>query len=288
MIGVVSPVTSKYIYTDIISGIEEYAHEHDFNILLSNSNGDYNKQRSAIELMLEKNIDGLIIEPVLSSTINEDSYIFQKLRNLTIPYVTMDCRIDGLSAPFITIDDYTAGYQATEFLIGEGHKKIGMIFKEDVLPGKMRQEGMVQALKDHRLAINPEYILGFPDKAEKAGQEPAYHLTRQLIDLSDPPTAIFYYNDETAFRGFKAIKQKKWTVPQDISILGFDDSEFADLFEVPLTTFKHPKKELGKKAMEILLDLINNSNLMKHNLLILPELIKRQSVLKIQQKVQLK
>jgi GntR family transcriptional regulator of arabinose operon len=279
IIGVISVAASKYIYFDIINGIEEYCHENKYSIILSNSKANPEKEKQALDSMLEKGIDGLIIEPALSYNITKDSYIFKRLSNLEIPVLVIDVIIQGLNLPTLTLDDIKCGYEATEYLLQKNHKKIAFVYKKGFVASEYRLKGYLNALRDHDIKINETYIAGFYEKDEVENNEIAGICTRKLLELDHPPTAIFYYNDESAVPGIKAIINCGLRVPDDISVLGFDDSDYADFSNIQLTTFIHPKKNMGLQAAKMIIDEIESpGTLHKKIYYINTKIIERSSV----------
>ena len=229
--------------------------------------------------MLEKGIDGLIIEPALSYNITKNSYIYKKLSNLEIPVIVVNVIIEGLNLPTLSLDDIKCGYEATNYLMKKNHKKIGFVYKKEVIASEYRLQGYIKVLKDHGITINESYIAGFYENEEVENNEIAGVYTKKLLELDDPPTAIFYYNDECAIPGIKSILNSGLSVPDDISVLGFDDSEYAEFSSLPLTTFMHPKKDMGLMAAKMIINEIElPGSLQKKVYYIDTKIIERNSV----------
>ncbi len=280
LIGVMTPVTSTSIYMDIVKGIEHTAHDNGFHMIWSNSMANPEKERESLEGMIDKGIDGLIIEPALSSNIVKDSYIYQKLQNLPIPVVIIDCQIEGLQIPSVTLDDCQYGYLATGYLIKRNHRKIGYIYKHETMAGKLRYEGYVKALIDAGIHVDPQLALSFTERADQNHENPVMKLTEELMKKGDPPTALFFFNDETAFEGIQSLSKLGLRVPEDVSVIGIDDSPFATLSVPKLTTLSHPKGEMGQKAAEILIEKIKNPETEQDCCIMMqPEIIERESVM---------
>ena len=279
ILGVLTPVTTKSIYPEIINGIEHAAHEQNYQILWSNSQANPVKEQESLEAMLNKGIDGLIVEPALSGRITEDSYIYQRLASLSIPVVVMDCCIQGLERPCITLADRNYGYHATKYLIDNGHKRIAFIYKNEVIAGKQRYEGYAKALLEAELPLDPELAVAFTEEEDQKGIHPVSQITKDLLGSNNPPTAIFYFNDENAFEGIQTITQLGYKIPDDLSVIGIDDSSFATLGNTELTTLKHPKEKMGQQAAEMIINEINKpGSIANRCILIEPELIIRNTV----------
>lgn len=278
LIGVLTPLSS-YIYPQIIQGISDLAHKKHHNIVLGSSNDNREQELAYVEQFLKRNIDGLIIEPTGGVQHFQDSKLFRMLKDLTIPVVFMDWAIDDPEVSYVSLDDVAGGFRATSYLIEAGHKRIACIYPNDNVPGNRRYQGYRKALEmskiehDSRLDKPAESL-----QLNKTGY--IYKLTKELIDLGeDGPSAVFFYNDRSALNGYAAIRDAGLNIPEDISVIGYDDSELATLADVPLTSVIHPKYQSGKLAAEILFDQIEHQGQnMPRQMIINPTLAIRESV----------
>lgn len=258
-IGMISPVISNYIFPQIVRGIDDVAHARGYSIILAHTGEQFRKEAWSLKNMLERKVDGLIIEPTRSALPSPNISLFYELQEKKIPMVMLDSYIKELSPSYVKVDDVEGARQAVEYLIGLGHRRIACVYKSTHLPGVHRFQGYCKALKNLGIELDSQLVKSFP---VSESERPGYHLTKQLIALGKKrPTAIFFYNDQTAVQSFRALREIRLKVPEDISIIGFDDSEFAIVAEVPLTSVVHPKYELGKRAAEILLSFIENGNI---------------------------
>ena len=258
LIGVIVPRLSFYIYTQIIQGIDDIAHQKHYNIVLGSSDVNPEKELARVEQLLEKNIDGLLIEPSGGFRHFEDSKNFRVLKELKIPVVLMDWAVDDPEVSYVSPDDVEGGFRATSYLIEAGHRRIAYVYPNDTVSGIKRYQGYRKALECYGIDYD-----GRLDKSttvlrwHKAGHIPM--LVQELIDLGDHrPTAVFFLNDDAALQGYPAIRNAGLNIPDDISVIGFDDTDLAVRAEVPLTTMIHPKYQLGKWAAEILFEHIEH------------------------------
>ena len=258
LIGVITPVTYESIYLDIINGIESHAHDRKFQIVLSNSMANPQKEREVLEAMLKTGIDGLIIEPALSGRIRPDSYIFRTLYTIPIPVVVIDCCIEDLRRPCLTLDDEEYGYRAARHLIDMGHRRIAYVYKNGVLAAELRGQGYERALAEANILKDENLVAGFEESEDRRGSKPSAKITARLMESEEPPTAIFYFNDEYAVDGIHALRDAGIDVPGDVSVIGVDDSYYATVAGMSLTTLAHPKKDMGTRAAELLIDEIEN------------------------------
>ena len=202
------------------------------------------------------------------------------LDSIDIPVVTTHWGIADKKLSTVTIDDIQAGYDATRYLIGKGHKDIAILYKEDVQAGYDRYLGFRKAMKEAGLEIRPGRVRTFDNKDESVDVRQGYLLTRSLLsDKGGPPSAVFYFNDNNATQGYTAIQESGLKIPDDISVIGFDNFRNTDMLYPPLTTFEHPKYDLGKWAAKILLEEMDGkSPRMPIKLVFEPILVERDSV----------
>jgi GntR family transcriptional regulator of arabinose operon len=279
LLGVITPMVYVYIYRDIINGIEETVHTRDYSMILGNSNSDPDKERSLIETMLDKGVEGLLIEPARSGLVRPDSYIHRRLANLPVPVVLMDCAIEGLAASTVTPADVDGGRLATEYLLQKGHKRIAILYKSETTPGLLRHQGYRAAFAARGLEPEPGYAVTTCELRDR-NMHPVRDAVLSLVALGDRrPTAMVFYNDEWAVQGLQVLLENGLEVPRDVSIIGFDDTEYCDYARVPITSVSHPKGSLGRIAAEMLLSEIEAGPACeKKRVTILPRIVERQSV----------
>ena len=281
LIGVITPFISYYIYPPIIQGIDDIAHKHRYNIILGSSRGDQDKEIACLEQLLARNIDGLLIEPAGGFQDIHDSRVFPLLKELSIPVMYLNWVIQDPDSSFVSVNDFEGGLRATEFLLESGHRRIACVYPNDHVPGLQRYKGYRKALKNHGI----EYV----DELDKAGaiskwndMDYAAMLVKELLSLqeSQRPTAMFFFNDSAALQGYQAIREARLRVPDDISIVGFDDSELGAVSDPPLTSMSHPKYQIGKWAAEFLFERIHHKgpNPPAKQMIINPTIVLRDSV----------
>jgi GntR family transcriptional regulator of arabinose operon len=279
LIGVITPLISSYIYPQIIQGIDDVAHQKQYNILLGSSDINPQKERIRLQQMLEKEIDGLLIEPSGGCPGFEHSDIFQALKHLAIPVVFMDWTLNDPEISYVSLDDFEGGFRATSYLVEAGHTRIAFAHPNDTIPALRRYEGYKRALAGHGIPYNSR----FDASITIAEWNEPHRISMLVKELLEPgkerPTAIFFFNDDGALQGYDAIREIGLRVPDDISVVGFDDSEMAARAEVSLTTMIHPKYQLGKWAAELLFNQIEGGGHSTPNQVILnPRIAVRKSV----------
>jgi len=247
-IGVVIADNSNPFYAEVLNGIEVAAREKNYHIILANTQRDYKKEEEAINLLLAKRVDGLLITPVQ----DRDDDI-TNLIDANIPFVVVGRDFENIEVDAVYNNEVKGGFLATEYLIKKGHKRIalidGFLYKS---PAKSRLEGYKKALNKHRISVD-ESLISVGD----INIEDGYERTKQMLERNLDFTAIFAYNDMMAFGSMQAIKEKGLRIPEDIGLVGYDDIPFSSLISPSLTTIKLKKQELGVESVKLLFSRIN-------------------------------
>jgi len=276
-VGVMTTYISDYIFPQIVRGTENVLRDAGYHMLVSSTNNDKTKERENLELLKSSTVQGLIIEPTKSALGNPNLDSYMALEAMRLPYVMINERYPELDCPCVKVDDERGGYLAASHLIELGHRQIAGFFKTDDLQGTQRLKGFFRAHHESKVPLQPDRVIQFTteDKRHKP-----YEKAMELLegDPSSRPTAFVCYNEELAVILLEAIRQQRLRIPEDISVVGFDDSFLATATEVKLTTVAHPKSELGVKAAETLLEMIGNpSGARAKDYVFEPQLILRES-----------
>jgi len=247
-IGVVIADNRNPFYAEVLNGMEEAAREKNYHIILANTQRDYKKEEEAINLLLAKRVDGLLITPVQ----DRDDDI-KNLIDANIPFVVVGRDFENIEVDAIYNDEVKGGFLATEYLIKKGHKRIalidGFLYKS---PAKGRLEGYKRALNKYRIPLDDSII-----SVGDINIEDGYERTKQMLEKNLDFTAIFAYNDMMAFGSMQAIKEKGLRIPEDIGLVGYDDIPYSSLISPALTTIKLKKQELGVESVKLLFSRIN-------------------------------
>ncbi|MCL6441929.1 MAG: GntR family transcriptional regulator [Alicyclobacillus sp.] len=257
IIGVITTYLSDYIFPSIIRGIESELSEHGYSILLFSTHNTFHQEARALETVMKKHVDGLIVEPTKSTLPNPNLHMYFRLLEKSIPLVTMHTSFQELGTPCVRIDDAQGALLITEHLIEHGHTRIGGIFKSDDLQGRYRLNGFMRGLHSHGLTVPSEFVsLYTTEQRNDVAKRYATLLTSTAAHIR--PTAVACYNDEIAIQLIKHLKAGGLRVPDDIAVAGFDDSQIAETAEVGLTSIRHPKFDMGVKAAQLVLESIRN------------------------------
>lgn len=278
-IGIITTYISDYIFPSIIRGMESYAASKGYSLFVSSTNNDLEKEKQCLEAMLSRDVAGLIIEPTKSSDYNPNIHYYLELEQKGVPYLMINQYYSQLNPPYIVLDDEQGGFMATSHLIELGHEKIIGLFKTDDMQGVYRMKGLIRAFRDHKILFSNDTIVPYTTEDLQYG-------FKQKLDgiLDDPdyvPTGIVCYNDEVAVEIIQILREKGYRVPEDISIIGYDDSVHAIASEVKLTTLSHPKAKMGEDAAKWLIDTIENNEKPQNSIVYTPELVVRESTRKL-------
>lgn len=254
-IAVITTYLSDYIFPGLIKGIDSVLTQNGYSIILKNTGNSRFMEKRCLEEILDKAIDGLIIEPSKSEIMCRHKGLYDKLDFFQIPYVFIQGYYTQMkNKPSIRIDDCKGGYLVTKHLIDLGHKHMLGIFKADDSQGKDRHKGYVKALQEAGFSYDPDRVIWFhtEDRTVKPSMMLSY-----MLDEGVMIDGIVCYNDQIAFEVLKTIEKRGLAVPADISITGYDNSFIAENGMVKLTTITHPKERLGVMAAELLLEKIS-------------------------------
>lgn len=278
-IGVVTTYLDDYLFPCIIRGIDGVLTEHGYTMQLSITYNKVENERNILEALLLKGIDGLIIEPTKSGLPNLNADLYAQIRRQGIPCLFINACYPGLNFPVVAMDDYACGRSAAKFLLEKGHRKIGGIFKSDDNQGHLRYAGFASELTRHKLRLQEESIAWYTTEDIEDGPEDRLVWEQSVLRRMRDCSAVVCYNDQMAVQLIDAAEQSGIHIPADLSIISFDDSYLATTGKNGLTTFVHPKEELGRVAAENLLQLITHAEV-PAEVLFPPQLQERDTVRK--------
>ncbi|MGR6832445.1 DNA-binding transcriptional regulator CytR [Aliivibrio wodanis] len=267
IVTIVPDICDPY-FSDILRGIEDAAVENGYVILVGDSSQQQKREQSFVNLVYTKQVDGMVL---LGSDLPFNASR-QEQKNL--PPLVMACEYaPELELPTVHIDNLTAAFEAVNYLTKLGHKRVAELSgPESSSLCQFRHQGYQQALRRAGIAMNNAYI-HYGNFTFEAG---AAAIT-QLLSLPSPPTAVFCHNDIMAIGATQKAKQMGFRVPQDISIMGFDDIEFSQYCDPPLTTISQPRYEIGRQSMLMLLELLKGNDVRSGSRLLESSLVIRES-----------
>ncbi|GAW29434.1 LacI family DNA-binding transcriptional regulator [Carboxydocella sp. ULO1] len=275
LIGVLVPDIANPFFPVAIAGIEEIASMYGYNILLFNTFGQIEKELQYLNILKEKQVDGII---KMSTQVTEKHEEY--FASTSIPMVVTSNCTEREDVPCVVIDDVRAAYDATSYLISLGHKRIGMISGPlDDSAGRDRFLGYQQAMLEHKLNIDFNLLKQGNFKVE-SGKKAMEEILR-TVAREELPTAIFAANDEMAIGAIGVLLDNGLRVPEDISVMGFDDIFIAPVFRPALTTVKQPIYDIGAVAARKLVKLIEGEKLSETKTVLPYHIIERNSCRRI-------
>lgn len=274
-LGLIVTDISNNFYGILAKGVERACQEKGWNVILCNTWNSHDRELDLIRVLKNKSVDGIIYCMGASVTRKEAKESFYLLKNSKIPFIAIDNDFIGLVKHNVYFDNKMGGYLATKYLIEKGHSRIACITgPKGIDMKKGRIEGYKQALEEASIPYDSKIVVD-GDYTMEAG-------IKAIERLKDKDfSVVFAFNDMMAIGVLKALKKKKIKVPDDISLMGYDDLPFCEVLEVPLTTIKQPVYEMGYTSAEKMIKLIQNEIEGNLDIMFEPILMERDSVKKI-------
>jgi len=256
-------------YTDLARGAEDCAHERGYSVILGDSDADLNREAFYLEVFKNRHVDGILITPI-----NCEAVINSILEESNIPYVLIDAHEACDTASSVTVDHVEGAYQAVRHLISLGHKQIGFLGgAAQIPPVKMMLIGYRKALNEAGIKYNSDWV-----SEEGCDFESGYLGMHKLLDQPEHVTAALCTGDLTAIAAMKAINEHGLSIPQDFSLVGYDDIPLAARVNPPLTTIAQNKYDLGRISARILIhEIISGADSIHQTVVLRPKLKIRES-----------
>lgn len=267
-IGLLIPDVDNPFFANIASVIIHEAKNNDYTIILVNTMENEKHEKEGLKSLLARSVDGIIVVPCGSSP----EYLETICKQAT-PILLIDRYFTETSLPYVCTDNYKGALDATQFLINNGHKKIaciqGVVHSMTV---KERIRGYTDALRANGLD-DYKHISG-----EDFSIQNGYIETKLILSSKNCPTAIFTMSNTILLGAIKAIREAELSIPNDISIISFDDNKYLDFLNPAITRVAQPTDNIGKLSIKILIKSIDNKELDSIQILLPPSLIVRDSV----------
>jgi LacI family transcriptional regulator len=273
-IGLIIPDVRNPFFTDLTRGAEDIANDRGYSIFFCNTDEDLNKEIRYISNLIEKQVDGI----ALAGSAFRNKELEEKL-NIKIPIVSLDRNVyfKGIKGK-VEIDSFSGAYDAVTYLIKLGHEKI--IYLSGPLNIRLsmdRLEGYKKALLDNNLKYDETLII-----EGSYNSEFGYETIKNMV-IDEDITAIFCGNDLIAIGAMNGLKEKGINIPEDISVVGFDDIYISSLVTPSLTTVNQPSYKIGYLAVETLINILENKEDLDNEVEIKLELVVRESTSKRRQ-----
>ncbi|MCM8786083.1 MAG: GntR family transcriptional regulator [Candidatus Omnitrophica bacterium] len=270
-IGVLLVDITRPFFNEILKGIQQILDLKGYKLILCDTENNNEKEKEYI-MRYKDNVAGFIIAP---STDNRNLPVYAQLLLEKVPFVFIDRYLPELNVDCVTSDNFQGGYIATKHLIELGHKNIGVITELEASSLSERIEGYRKALEEAK--INSYYIF----RGERRGFKNGYEMTKEIIKKYTQITGIFCLNDEIALGCIKCLQENKIKIPDEISVIGYDNLPFSSQIHPTLTTIEQKKIEIGKKSAEILIEKLEKTEKRQSQIIKFPvEFINRESTSK--------
>ena len=267
-IGIIVSEIMNPFYTAVVRGVEDVTYRNGYNVILCNTDEDTEKERLYVKVLMEKRLDGLI----LASAFQEEAHpLLSQL--MSIPLVSIVRKIKDHTTDAVVGDNAGGAYKAVQHLIESGHRRIGIISGPSGLSsGLERLQGSLKALSDYDVRADSS-LIKFGDFKRESG----YHLTKEIFQGNDPPTALFVTNNQMTLGALMALGEMKKRMPGEISLISFDDPGWYSFLDPPMTTVEHSPYLMGKTAGEMLLQRIKKKRKKPKTIVIPSNLVVRGS-----------
>ena len=245
-IGMIVPDVSNFFFNSILQGVEPKARKHGYSVVLCDSHEDPEEERDLLGMLISRRVDGILLASA------QADFAENRLPRRHPPIVCFDRHPRGFKGSAVVIDNVKAGYQATRHFLELGHQRVATVAgPESTLTGHGRTEGYRRALQEAGIPIREGYIRpgGFT-------MEGGYRAAVEILRLAEPPTAIFSANNRMTLGAMCALKDLGVACPLDVSVCGFDDFDWSELFSPRLTMIVQPTFHMGQVAVDLLLEAI--------------------------------
>ncbi|WP_261817852.1 substrate-binding domain-containing protein [Vibrio gallicus] len=268
--GMLVTNSTNPFFGEVVKGVERHCYQLGYNLILCNTEGDHARMRDSIETLMQKRVDGLIL--MCPSLEGENLEVFDRYPSL--PVVVMDWGHISFEADKIQDNSLQGGYIATQHLIDKGHQDLGCITGPLIkYQAQKRFEGFKKALNDANMTVNPDWI-----EEGNFECEGGYDAFYRLLAKGNLPSALFVCNDMMAMGVINAATESGIRIPQDLSIIGYDDLQISRFMAPALTTIHQPKFRLGKAAVDALLNRLKGPDTEYEIVELEPKLTERQTV----------
>lgn len=253
-IGILIPNLEQAFSTTIVSNVENILIKQGYSTIICDYKEDATLEREKLQFLIRKMVDGIILMP-LGDGVEDQSFI-QGIIDEGIIVVLIDRMLKNVECDVVLVDNLNAAYAAVEELIVKGHKRIGIITgPEEVYTSQERLKGYYRVHEDYSMDIDERYIKRGDYKIDSG-----YRLLKEMFEEEEPPTAVFVTNYEMTLGAVMAINDSNISVPDQLSLIGFDNIELARVVKPPLTIVVQPMKSIGETSAEILLKRLGGDN----------------------------
>lgn len=249
-IGVLVPDVSSMFASEVLNGVEDVANSLEHSVIVCNTDANGVRTLKYLKVLNEKRVDGIVF---VSEVMTEEYYTV--IKSMNVPTVLVSSFSHKFQLPYVRVDDRHAAYKATEYLIAKGHRKVGMISgpPEDPIAGMERIKGYKQALVDSNIPENPNWLM----PGDSFGHITGIYAIEKLMKQAPELTAVFAASDELAVGILLWAYEHGVKIPEELSVIGYDNIKIAEMVTPPLTTVCQPLYDMGTMASKMLFDLVD-------------------------------
>ena len=267
-LGMLVTASNNPFFAEVVRHVERYCEEHNYHLILVNTDGNGENLKKHLERLLSKQVDGLLLMCAEPQDLDP-----QIMTNIQLPMVVIDWWLQPLNADLIHENSELGGYLATKALLDAGYRKIAVVTGETSKPiTASRLAGYKRAISEQNLQTQPEWVI--ESHFSYAG---GVNAGKEILALEHRPDAIFAMSDTIAIGLYQSLLQAGLRIPQDIAVIGYDNIELAQYLAPPLSTIHQPKARLAKNAVEQLVSRIRQPDKRIENIQLTPELVVRES-----------
>jgi DNA-binding LacI/PurR family transcriptional regulator len=262
-LGVVVPMIGNPVYANIVRAVEHVAFDHEYNIILCDTDFKIDRERTHVDLLVRRRIEGVVIIPFAQRGPNDFEHLLDLERRQGVCVVTIQNDIPESRLHRVVPDQRGAGRGIVEHLLAQGHKRVGFLhggLPEWSAPMRERFEGYQQALQGAGIAIEKDLVVQVGTYESLLTDDPASfdaEKVRAAVKRGNGPTALFVASDVLAIKVMEVIREMGMRIPEDVAVAGFDDILMSAHAVPPLTTVRQPSDEIGRRAATLLLELID-------------------------------
>jgi LacI family transcriptional regulator len=270
IIGLLVPSLANPFFANMSSFITTELHKKGYSVMVCDCGEDQRIEAEMVNQLADRRIDGLLVSPSGSSCLH-----FENVYKLGLPVVCFDRYFENSVIPFVSSHNFQGAYEITKYLINAGHKRLACIQgTSNVMPMAKRTKGFLDAVNESGLHAD---VVGNGFTVENG-----YIETKLLLNKAEPPTAIFTFTNPIALGAIKALREEGLNIPRDISLVTFDDAEYLNFLDPPITSVVQPMSEIARISIKILLEKIEQGehDVMTHQekILLMPRIIHRESI----------
>ena len=273
LLGLIIPDIQNPFFVDVVRGVEDYAYQHNFAVMIGNFGQDEKKEKLYLDIFQSENIDGLIVAPIHG----KDKGI-ENLVKKNIPVVCIDRGLTEIDVDVVKVDNENGAFNAIDHLLSNGHRRIAFISGNFTIPTYIeRLSGYKKALSKYGIPYDESLVF-----ARNSDYKSGFEIANKILELEERPTAIFSGNNLLTLGALEAIHAQNIRIPEEISIIGFDDMPWSISLNPPLTAVRQPGFDMGRKAAEMLYERMVNPEKKKENVILKTELMLRKSTTRIE------